>query len=240
MKKLAFMLFMALLGCGFAQDSRIDSQNQKSADSSANHNDSHQTSSEWEMIDFVKSDEVQKKKEALTSCYTTQNSAQNCAKILADWESLCTYNGSKYCLALYVIYSEIYESLRKDKKALDKIIATLRRQCDNNEANACLAISESYVKNKSGIKKSLPYFQKACDLGSYLGCAQLAELHYFGLGDELSKNRQKAQLYLDKALQIVTRDCQRKDGWVSPFNWQNEACKAIKVLDKIKSRIDSM
>ncbi len=90
MKKLAFMLFVALLGCGFAQDS----------------NDSHQTSSEWEMLDFVKGSEVEKKKEALTSCYKTQNSAQNCAKILSDWESLCAYNGTKYCLALYVIYAE--------------------------------------------------------------------------------------------------------------------------------------
>lgn len=410
MKKLAFMILVVLLGYTIAQDS----------------NDSHQTSSEWEMMDFVQGDEVEHKKQALDSCYTTQNSTQNCAKILADWESLCAYGGSKYCIALY----RIYESLR-DKKALDKIIATLRQQCDSNQSEACLALGEFY-EIQAGAKKSLPYFQKACDLGfssscgiivsryfygefqhldkkqiklyfdkalqtatrdcqrgektacemiryryeplrididskylpkiaddweylaysfsweleyfndcmkkyakhcdeilltisnlcnegegkycvakgviifiaenedkgikilqkscdsgyatacavlgrkltpipnpnkqpkkvdadkrekrkkgiayakkacdlgSYLGCAQLAELHYFGLGNELSKDKQKAQLYFDKALQIATRDCQRKDGWESPFNWQNEACKALKDLDKIKDRIDSM
>ncbi len=105
-----------------------------------------------------------------------------------------------------MIYSEIYESLRKDKKALDKIIATLRRQCDNNEANACLAISESYVKNKSGLKKSLPYFQKACDLGASIGCEFIVSSYFGGYFQHLDKMQIKR--YFDKALQIAKRDCQ--------------------------------
>ena len=444
MKKLSILLFVALLGYAIAQnlqdsnDSRIDlanqSANQKSTDSkihstdsSANHKDSHQTSSEWEVIEFMQGDEVERKKEALDSCYKTQKDTKNCADIVADWESLCAYGGEKYCLALY----RIYESLRKDKNAFNKIIATLRQKCDSGEATACLALGEFY-ETKTGAKKALPYFQKACDLGfssscamivaryfdgdfqhldkkqiklyfdkalqiatedcqrganaacemiryryeplrididskylpkiaddweylaynfsweleyfdscmkkyakhcdeilltisnscnkgegkycvakgviiylaenkdkgiaildkscnngyapacarigriftpipnpnkppkkvdadkrqkrkkgiaytkkacdlgSYLGCAQLAETYYLGLDNEIPKDKQKAQLYFDKALQIATRDCQRKDGWESPFNWQNEACKALKDLDKIKANIDSM
>ena len=210
---LAILIFVALLGFGFAQDlkdskdSHTDSQNQKSANSSANHNDSHQTSSEWEMLDFVKGSEVERKKEALTSCYKTQNSTQNCAKILSDWESLCAYNGTKYCLALYVIYAEIYESLHKDKESLNKTIATLKQYCEGNDANACLALGESYAINEAGLKKGLPYFQKACDLGASMGCEFIVSRYFGGY----LKLFDKAQIkrYFDKGLQIAKRDCQR-------------------------------
>lgn len=231
MKKLALVFFVVFLGFGFAQDLRdskdlrIDSQNQKSADSSANHNDSHQTSSEWEMIDFMQGDEVERKKQALDTCYTTQNSTQNCDKILADWESLCAYGGAKYCLALY----RIYESLRKDKKALDKIVATLRQQCDSKQSESCLALGEFY-ETQAGAKKSLPYFQKACDLGFSSSCAIIVSRYFYGEFQHLDKKQIK--LYFDKALQTATRDCQRGE---------KTACEMIRYqYEPLQSKIDLM
>ncbi len=171
--------------------------------------------------------------------------AKHCDEILLTISNLCNEGEGKYCVAKGLI---IFIAENENKG-----IGILQKSCDSGYATACAVLGNLFMPypppnakksaKKIGAekrKKGIQYNKKACNLGSYLGCAQLAETYYLGLDNEIPKDKQKAQLYFDKALQIATRDCQRKDGWESPFNWQNEACKALKDLDKIKANIDSM
>jgi len=81
-------------------------------------------------------------------------------------------------------------------------LATGVALCNKGDAKACNVVGAMYATGLHGIKldpgQAFAFFRKACDLGHPIGCANLANQYYNGLGVTVDQPR---------AVQIYQRSC---------------------------------
>lgn len=226
MKKLAFvilscsmMIFMS--GCGVhwgLQNSRT------------------KISSEWEMLEFLISDEGINKRVEVDNCRAKGDDSAQCDKILDTWRESCARGEEKYCIAIFEIHSKsylasfttyptsLYECSEMDNplpkqncdnegRKIDKYLTLLKQNCGKGMANSCYAVGDFY----NGL-----YLEIRSKEESYIAPQMLDEALLYlkkscGLGVAISciyiaqyehfQGTKQVKIYANKARKIVNRDC---------------------------------
>lgn len=189
-------------------------------------------SSEWEMLEFLLSDENINKQNEVDYCYAKGDNSAQCEKILDTWSESCARGEEKYCVATFAIHSKSYYECSEmgdspaskqycdnENSKLDKSLTLLKQNCDKGMANSCHAVGEFYnmlyieMRSKEESKapqmldEALLYFQKSCDLGMAMSCISIVSVleikyKYWDLQDT-----KQVKIYTDKAREIADKDC---------------------------------
>ena len=217
MKKLALVILL-FSGALWAIQLEIDLH--------ANPSDSTAISSEWEILEFVTSDELADKRSEYEDCYANGKDSAICEKILDSWRKSCARGEEKYCIGAFLFHSDSYiASLtsdtpkQKSDSKIDESLTLLKQNCDNKGmANSCHIVGEFYNeiylemrrsskdephKERQMLDNALLYFQKSCDLGAAISCLSIAKYWSF----QGNTGWEQVDTYTDKARRIVDRDC---------------------------------
>lgn len=223
MKKLAFvilsysvMIFMS--GCGVhwgLQDLRT------------------KISSEWEMLEFLSSDEGINKRVEVDNCRAKGDDSAQCDKILDTWRKSCARGEEKYCIGVLAIQSNSYfasltihptllyecrmdnplPKQKSDNSEIDKSLTLLKQNCGKGMANSCYAVGDFY----NGL-----YLEIRSKEESYIAPQMLDEALLYlkkscNLGAAISciyiaqyehfQGTKQVKIYANKARKIVNRDC---------------------------------
>lgn len=208
MKNLGKIFILAMVAfvinaCGVAQDSS------KGANLAL---DSNATSSDWEVLELNRKysdDDIMK----FAICYAV--SGEKCDEKIKEMKIIkdsCVSGVQKYCVIKHIYYRAV-DSL------YDESLEVLRKSCDSDYGTACAWLGWAILRDwqfagyiKKDSQKGMQYLQKACDLGSANGCSWLAQVY---AGEELfapngiARDNDKALLYIDKAIAITKRDCEK-------------------------------
>lgn len=217
MKKLAFVILL-FSGVLWAIQLEIDLH--------ANPSDSTAISGEWEILEFVTSDELADKRSKYDDCYAKGKDSVICEKILASWRKSCARGEEKYCIGAFLFHSDSYiasltsdtPKQKSDNSKIDESLTLLKQNCDKGMANSCHIVGEFYNeiylkmrrsskdephKERQMLDNALLYFHKSCDLGMAISCLSIAKYWSFQ-GDT---GWGQVTIYTDKARRIVDKDC---------------------------------
>ena len=215
MKKLALVILL-FSGVLWASQIEIDSRNPS---------DSTVISGEWEILEFVTSDELADKRSEYDDCYAKGKDSAICEKILYSWRESCARGEEKYCIGAFLFHSDSYitslidtPKQKSDNSKIDESLTLLKQNCDKDMANSCHIVGEFYNeiylkmrrsskdephKERQMLDNALLYFHKSCDLGMAISCLSIAKYWSFQ-GDT---GWEQVDIYTDKARRIVDKDC---------------------------------
>ena len=189
----------AINACGTLQDSSFDI-------------DSNAVSSDWEVFELKRkySDDDFTN---FAICYAI--SGEKCNEIIKEMKIIkdsCANGVQKYCVMKHIYYRVV-------NGLYDESLEVLRKSCDGDYAIACAYLGWTMLRDwqldesiKRDTQKGMQYLQKACDLGSANGCSWLAQVY---AGEEIfvpngiAQDTKKAMHYIDKAIAITKRDCEK-------------------------------
>ena len=89
------------------------------------------------------------------------------------------------------------------------IIGMFKDDCKEGKAYDCEIVAE-YYEEKGSRKKAINYYEKSCELGNYSACEKLVELYSVGDADT-KKDETKAQIYFDKLIEILQKQCDKSN-----------------------------
>ena len=186
-------------------------------------------SSDWEVMELIKSAKFDDTLAEFGKCiqkssHTKSFSQEKCETIIKKFSDLCQSGSNKHC----VLQAEFY---LKGSAQHNKAIVILTKSCDSGYGSACVSLGESFVQMaKMDTKKGMNYWHRACELGSAVGCGNLADIYHKGIG--IQPNIHKAKMYANAELRISDRDC--KAGQKVACEWLEQAFSTLKPLLHIK------
>lgn len=179
-----------------------------------------QPSSDWEVIELIRSVKFDDKLAEFGKCIkkTPKSSLQKCEAIVEGFAHSCGRGSAKHC----VVEAEFYliGAMNTNKDIHTKGKEILAKSCESGYAPVCVSLGE-VEDNK------IKHWQRACELGSFLGCGNLAHAYHTGT-QGAKQNSDKAKMYATLHLQIADRDC--KAGKKIACEWLEQAFSDVKPL----------
>lgn len=173
--------------------------------------------SDWEVSSEMADNSEWGKKQAQCNSANKSNKEQDKCKAsqATKLHSLCKSKGDKYCVLKVALFG--------GNDRLIEDIDVLYKSCDKGYGSACTFYGMG-VGNMGDKANEIRLYEKACELGSAMGC--------FGVGGayfEKSKDAQKAKPYIDKAIDLGDNGC--KKGF-------DTACKWLDNVRKVKAEVE--
>lgn len=183
-------------------------------------------SSDWEVMEFIKSVHFDDKLAEFSKCMhkSKKTALEKCEAMIKHFHNSCNLGSGKHC----VLQAEFYlrGTLHSTQNMRSKGIEILNTSCESGYASACVSLGEA---NGNAIK----HWQKACELGSVVGCGNLAHIYHKGT-QGIKPNIKKAKMYANAELQIANRDC--KAGQKVACEWLDKAFSDLKPLLHLKEK----
>lgn len=172
--------------------------------------------SDWEVGTEMDNSEWSKKSAECSLDDKTEAQREKCKAAQAKrLHSLCKSKGDKYCVLKVALFA--------GENRLIEDIDVLYKSCDNGYGSACTFYGMG-VGNMGDKANELRLYEKACELGSAMGCFGVGGIYF-----EKDKDAKKAKPYIDKAIDLGDMGCQ---------NGFEVACKWLDNVKKVKTEIE--
>ncbi|MGX3044266.1 hypothetical protein [Helicobacter sp. T3_23-1056] len=172
--------------------------------------------SDWEVGTEMENSEWSKKSAECSLEDKTEAQREKCKAAQAKrLHSLCKSKGDKYCVLKVALFA--------GENRLIEDIDILYKSCDNGYGSACTFYGMG-VGNMGDKANELRLYEKACELGSAMGCFGVGGIYF-----EKDKDAKKAKPYIDKAIDLGDMGCQ---------NGFEVACKWLDNVKKVKTEIE--
>ena len=172
--------------------------------------------SDWEVETEMENSEWSKKSAECSIEGKTEAQRDKCKATQAKkLHNLCKSKGDKYCVLKVALFA--------GGNRLIEDIDVLYKSCDNGYGSACTFYGMG-VGNMGDKANELRLYEKACELGSAMGCFGVGNIYF-----EKAKDAKKAKPYIDKAIDLGDMGCQ---------NGFEVACKWLDNVKKVKTEIE--